>query len=772
MTVHRSDMSVAPRPVGLRFALLVVLAMGPGLAPAARADEELSIEEDQPAAAPAAAPAAGAAPAAAAAKPAARARPSGATITSVDYAPVGNRIEIRVTGKGALAAKVTKIGAENKYVLDFAGTKYQARSVILNAPGLGAIKNVYGAQNKANLARVVVVMNNFVTYTTTKAAGSFIISLNTRAEAGPEEATAAAAAPRPADGGTARPAAPASTAAATAAASSSPAAESAAPAGEPTGGRARVMHAMVDDLPDRSRLVVTADGVLRYRVASQDDGKELVLTLFDVDLAWAPARLAVKDGPIADVRAETVKAGGGEVRVNIKLRTARPYHVRRDQNQVVVEVEKVTEAEAVAESSHRGGDLTHKITLNVQNEDLASLVKALAFEAGFENVVLNKSVAGQVTITLREVPFAKGLNLILSPNGLVWKIDRGVLRVALPAEFDAELNTSALSGGGAASSAGSDDEPVSTRVFRLKYVPLAVTPGVPGGAAQIPSVMVQTLTSILVLTPPKGHIDIDQRTNSLIITDATTNFPKLQAIIRQLDVKIPQVMIRARLVEVNRNRAEKMGINWTAESAFPSNPAVTAGNVGADTTQYQLHTGWLGPGFNLDATLNLLETSGDAKLLLNPSIATLQDQAAHVETSDTASFGQITQTVGANGQVLNTQTFITETIPMTLDVVPHINPDGTVNLRVKITQTTAAIQVVGPPNLRTEMAVTSLVVRNGETGVIGGILRDEAQKSVTKVPILGDLPWFLGGAFFRTENITNVKFELVLFLTPAIAEEI
>jgi len=80
--------------------------------------------------------------------------------------------------------------------------------------------------------------------------------------------------------------------------------------------------------------------------------------------------------------------------------------------------------------------------------------------------------------------------------------------------------------------------------------------------------------------------------------------------------------------------------------------------------------------------------------------------------------------------------------------------------------------VVGPPNLRTEIANTSLVVRNNETGVIGGILRDEAQTTVNKVPILGDLPWFLGGAFFRTENTQTTKFELVLFLTPAIAEEI
>jgi len=573
MTVNRSGQSVAPRPEGLRFALLVVLAAVLGLAPAARAEEELTVEEDQPAAAAAPAPAAAAAPAPEAApKPAAKAKPSVATITSVEYVPVGNRIELRVTGKGALAAKVTKIAAENKYVLDFAGTKYQARSVILNAPGLGAIKNVYGAQNKANLARVVVVMNNFVTYTTSKSAGSFVISLNTRAEAGPEEAAAtastAAATASTAAATASTAAATASTAAATAstAAATASTAASAAPVAEPTGGRARVMHAMVDDLPDRSRLVVTADGVLRYRVASQEDGKELILTLFDVDLAWSPARLAVKDGPISDVHAETVKGGGGEVRVNIKLRTARPYHVRRDQNQVVVEVEKVTEAEAVAESSHRGGDLTHKVTLNVQNEDLASLVKALAFEAGFENVVLNFSVRGTVTITLREVPFAKAMNLILSPNNFVWKIDRGVLRVAAAAEFDQELATSALSGGGSAASAGGgDDEPVSTKVFRLKYVPLAVTPGIPGGASQIPSVIVQTLTSILVLAPPKGHIDIDQRTNSLIITDATTNFPKLQGIIRQLDVKIPQVMIRARLVEVNRTRAEKMGINWTAE---------------------------------------------------------------------------------------------------------------------------------------------------------------------------------------------------------------
>ncbi len=525
-------------------------------------------------------------------------------------------------------------------------------------------------------------------------------------------------------------------------------------------------------MADRARLVVTADGVLRYKLASQEDGKQLVLTLFDVDLAWAPPRLAVKTGPIEDVRAAAAKGADGQVRVDIRLRSARPYHVRRDQNQVVVEVEKVTEAEAVAEQAHRGGDLMHRITLNVQNEDLPSLVKALAFEAGFDNIVLNPSVQGKVTITLREVAFAKAMNLILSPVNLVWKIDRGVLRVANAGEFDTELTTSALSGGGAASAAGGgDEEPVSTRVFRLKYIPLALGQGIPGGSPQIPSIVVQSITGILLLPAPKGKVDIDQRTNSLVITDATTNFPKIQRLIRELDVKVPQVMIRARLIEVNRDRTDTMGIDWTIEQAGPTNPATSAVATGATPSPYQLHTGWLGPGFNLDATLHLLQIRGDAKLLLNPSIATLQDQPAHVETLEQTAFSQISQTI-VNGQVVNTQTFVQVPVPMTLDVVPHINPDGTVNLRVKITQTTATPQLVGPPNTRAETANTSLVVRNNETGVIGGILRDQAQSVVTKVPILGDLPWFLGGAFFRTEKTENVKFELVLFLTPSIAEEI
>jgi len=392
------------------------------------AEEEIAVEEEP------AVEAAGAAtaPAKPAVKKAVK-RAGVAAIKRVTVIPVGERIEIRVEGTGSLAAKIMKIDAENKLVLDFPGAIYSARGIVLGEPGLGDIRRVRGAQNQplpAPRARVVIELKKMVPYTESSGAGRYVLSLATRGEAGPDEEPSSAAPAAPAAGE-----APSSPQPAAAPVVEAAAAETSPPASggadEATAGRSSVLHAMITDLPDRVRLVVTADGMMKYKLSSQDGGKELQLRLFDMDLKWSPPRMVPKEGPIIEVRAEALRKPAAEVRIGIRLREPRPYHVRRDQNQVIVEIEKPAEAEQVGELSTKG-DLAHRVTLNVQNEDLSSLVKALAFEAGFDNVVLNSSIVKNsepVTISLKEVPFAKALNLILASKEFIWKVERGVLRV-------------------------------------------------------------------------------------------------------------------------------------------------------------------------------------------------------------------------------------------------------------------------------------------------------------------------------------------------------
>ncbi len=741
-----------------RVGLVTALILGGtvGRPAAVRAEEELAVEEDAPAPAADAAvtPAAPATKAAPAAKP----RAAGATIATVTVVPVDGQTEIRVAGKGKLVPHIWK--KESKIVLDFAGARYAAPIVPLGPPGLGDIHLVRGAQNKG-FARVVVELTTMVGYTVASKAGSFTLTLATQGVAGPDAADAMAA---PAPVATASPAGAA--AASAAAFPSNPGATEAMDGGT---GRARVLHAMVTDLPDRARLVVTADGMLRYKLASLADGRELQLSLFDVDLKWSPPHVVLKDGPITDVRADQVTNPAAQVRVTVKLRTARPYHVRRDQNQVILEVEKESEAEsAAADTGMHKGDLMHKVTLNVQNEDMPSLVKALAFEAGFENVILPVTpVSRLVTLSLREVTFAKALNLVLAPFELVWKVDAGVLRVDQQTVFEKEIETVALSGGGSGDSGKSSDAAggYETRVFHLRNASLAFFP------VGTPSVVVQAVQFALLVKNSRTGIQTDPRTNSLIVTDVASNMGKIASIIRQLDIKVPQVMIQARLVSLNRNSTNQFGINWNAERATPANPTVNAHSTGSGKGEYTLKTGFLGPGFNLEATLDMLQTKGDIETLLNPSIATLHDQTATVGSVRTLNYDQNIVIHTPTGDVPGTQQ-ASVTVPTTLTVRPHVNADGTISISVIIELTSVVDENAKPPSTDRQNASTALVVRNHETGVIGGILRDSKSKTIRKVPLLGDLPWFLGGALFRTTTDSVVKQELVLFLTPTIQDDI
>ena len=751
-------------PKRIRIGLAAALAVGLAVVPSGRAlfaaDEELSIEEE--AAPPAGSPAPAAAAATAAKTVAAKAPVrQGAVILRINVIPGSDKVEVRVEGRGKLVPVILKLADENKLVLDFKGASYKAPVIVLGEPGIGDVLKVRGGQYQAGVARVVIELKKMVTYTSSSKPGRFMLSLGTPGVVGPEEDAVSTASPAPVSSApvAASPKAPEP---------ANPPAQTAPASSAEAGAHSRLLHAMVSDLADRVRLVATSDGVVKYKIASQDGGKELVLTLYDMDLKWVPARIDLKDGPIASVRAEEVRKPVQHIRMDIKLRQALPYHVKRDQNQVVIEVERAGDAASGSSANPTKGDLMHRVTLNVQGEDLASLIKGLAFEAGFENVVVSqRSITGvaPVTISLRDVPLAKALNLILAPESLIWKVERNILKVAKQDVFDAEIETSAVSGGsGSETDTGDDEGGVVTRVFRLRYVNLL--------DKNSNAAIVESITSLLQ-SKTRGKVYVDGRVNALIVTDNGGNMKMLEKVIRQLDVSVAQVMIEARLISVDASKVSNLGIDWRAEGTQPANPTFDSRFPDTKRTNAILHTALLGQGFNLDATLSALITSGDGKVILNPRIATVDNRKAKITTESALTYLDRAIVSGSNGGVpyeVVTQRQIS--VPITLEVTPHVNPNKTVILDVSIEASTAGAAATGNiPPISKQTAVTQLIVRDGETAVIGGMLTDRINKSKSKIPLLGDLPWFLGGALFRTEDASTNKAELVLFLKPQIVPD-
>ena len=761
-------------PKRIYFGLAVTLAIGLAAFLPCRAvlaaDEELSIEEETaPPAAASPVPATAAVPAAKKAVTKAAPR-QGSVILRINVVPGADRVEVRVEGRGKLVPTILTLADENKLVLDFKGASYKAPAILLGAPGIGDVTKVRGGQFQAGVARVVIELKKMVKYTSASKAGVFTLSLGTQGVIGPEDEASAQV-----------PATPAATVPVTVPEVKTPAAGVAVQETAPSttvepGVRSRLLHAMVSDLDDRVRLVATSDGVVKYKIASQDGGKSLSLTLYDMDLKWTPARIDLKDGPILSVRAEEVLKPAQHVRLDIKLRQALPYHVKRDQNQVVIEVERAGDASSGSSTAPTKGDLMHRVTLNVQGEDLASLIKGLAFEAGFENVVVSqKSVTGvqPVTISLRDVPLAKALNLILSPEALIWKVERNVLKVAKTEVFDAELSAMAVSGGGGDSDAGDDEGGLATRVFRLRYINVMDLKGAtqPPFNAPVSGEIANIVTNLLV-DKKNGRVVIDTRSNCLVITDASSNMKKLEKVIRELDISVPQIMIEARLVSITAKKVNVLGVDWDAEAASPSNPSIDAHASRAEATNFNLHTGMLLPGFNLDATLRAMITNNDAKVMMNPRISTLQDRKAILTTKTTRPYPSTSWIPQANGTLLPQDVVSFQELPITLEVRPHVNPNKTVSMEISIVSTVQSGEAIGgvlPTSVQS--AVTQLVVRDGETAVIGGMMNDTTIKTENKVPLLGDLPWFLGGGLFRQERMTLDKQELVLFLKPQIVPE-
>ncbi|MCM8804801.1 MAG: hypothetical protein NC833_06070 [Candidatus Omnitrophica bacterium] len=297
-----------------------------------------------------------------------------------------------------------------------------------------------------------------------------------------------------------------------------------------------------------------------------------------------------------------------------------------------------------------------------------------------------------------------------------------------------------------------------------------------------------------VLSPllsKNGKIILDIRTNSLTIQDTEENLNDIKKIISLLDRSIPSIQIEAVLVELTEDGLKDLGIKWNVEGSFtgaakdvpypwekditreivnPRQTGTTGGGAGTVSAQPQFILGTL--SFQtLTANLKLLEVKGQANILANPRVTTLNDSPATIKiTKNMAIAEKVVYTYGAAGTITpTTKEPIFAEVGVTLIATPHVNEKGVIILEVEPVVSSAEqspffAQAVDT-NIRT--AKTKVMVKDGETIVIGGLLRTEKTKRSNKVPFLGDILPFL----FKNRAETSKKTDLVIFLTPKIISE-
>jgi len=401
------------------------------------------------------------------------------------------------------------------------------------------------------------------------------------------------------------------------------------------------------------------------------------------------------------------------------------------------------------------------LNLDLRNASLPDVIDALARLCGI-NIVTDSSIAGQVTIHLVGVTCQETLTFLLEANSL------GSRRIGdtLIVEPASKL---------APPPAG----PIVV-VYRLQYLQPPVSnveplvgsvgatsaggSGVSGGAGPVQK-NVQALVALFQGTG--AGIGYDDRTNSLIVTGTPDQQSAVQALLRQLDVPLSQVLVQTLVVDITSDSISDLGVEWSLVSGSVSTPfefsEVAAPPAGFLAIQPILRDA-------LFAKIHLFIQQGHAKVLSDPQIATFDGQEALIFAGDQI---PISNTTTAGNPPVTSETITFQPIGVTLKVVPKVNADRTISVSVHPVVTTATsftpptpTNPNGLPNISIREAVTQLTVADGDTIVIGGLMKYSDVKTMTKLPYFGDLPFI--GALFRLENTLHTETEVIIIMTPTI----
>ncbi len=316
-----------------------------------------------------------------------------------------------------------------------------------------------------------------------------------------------------------------------------------------------------------------------------------------------------------------------------------------------------------------------------------------------------------------------------------------------PIEQTTDLNTADANGAG--QSAVNPEETLVTEVFSLRTA----------SAAQLE----KTFSN---LVSANGKVGIDNRLNSLVITDTAANLNRIRQAVTKLDVKSRQVMVEALIVNVKLTDKLKMGVDWTklgsASTFFSQGLAATAStNPYGKITFSATHGDW-----NIQGLIDFIETNKDVRILANPKVLVLNNQTAIIKTVKEIPYQELSQTSG--GGNIGTTAF--KEAGVILEVTPQIAEDGYIIMTIKPEQSaqidTVTVQSNQIPVIETRKADTILRVKDGQTIIIGGLRERQPTIQESKVPLLGDVP--LVGALFRKVDNELIESELGIFITPHI----
>ena len=638
-----------------------------------------------------------------------------AVISSVAVMQGSQRASVRVEGEGRLDAHAVRLHNPDRLVLDFADTRMAVQKMII--PGVSApVRGVRLGQYRPGIARVVVDLTAAAPYQIGREGNTFVIYFDSPADA-------------PIDNTLSQ-----TTASAT---------------------EAKPVFRYADALPrgaEHRQASLVNVAAPRFALPSELTNRNATLAFFNGDNQ--PAR--PEESSVQQATQQAVQQASN---------AAATLTPSGQQN---------TEATAATPGKYTG----EPISVNLKDVDLRDFFRLIHEISGL-NVVLDPAIKGTLTIVLDEVPWDQALDIVLQNNGLDKQLHGNVLRIATRETMKKEADSvrDLLR-------AQNDATPAVTVTRVLSYAKATT--------------LVPTLKKFL---SAKGDILADDRSNQLIIRDIPITIPIVDNLIHQLDRKSQQVEIEARVVSANRSFAQDIGTELgfagtttsgrslfqgsplvggsgiTPGAGIPQNPVSfpTGGGTSGNgvTTGLPLQTNFSAgsptsgfgfshrsPNFAVDFFITAAEAKGVGKLLSKPRIVTQNNEKASVK----------------QGTKIPIQTTVNNTVSvqyidavLKLEVTPQITAEGTVFMDVLVENTNVdngIARIQGIPALDTQSAETKILVPDGGTVVIGGVIVTQQNVNITQVPLVGSLP--LIGNLFKRTNVTVSSQELLFFLTPRI----
>jgi type IV pilus assembly protein PilQ len=478
---------------------------------------------------------------------------------------------------------------------------------------------------------------------------------------------------------------------------------------------------------------------------------------------------------------------GNDARLVISARGDYDQLAYQTNDQYVVEIQPKAKVAAVEEEKRQYTG--EKMTMNFQDIDTRALLQLLADTSG-QNIVVSDSVRGSVTLRLQNVPWDQALDIVLRTKGLDKRQDGNVIIVA-PADEIAAREKAEL----AARKDLQELEPLRSEYLQVNYAK----------AADLAILIKSTGRSLL---SPRGNVSVDARTNTLLLQDTADRLADIRRLVTTLDIPVRQVRIESRLVIVNNDFQRELGavLGVTAVGKNGNNGLITTTGTSAgvdnivssaltnltgtgSTNPVALPTGTnaanrynvnlpvaspagsialgiLGSDYLLDLELSAAQTETRADVISSPSVITANQKQATILQGTEIPYQESASSGATSIQFKDAV--------LQLQVTPQITPDNRIILDLDVKKDTVGTVVVASggvnvPSIDTQEIITQVLVSDGQTLVLGGILTTNHTIEENKVPYLGDIP--ILGNLFKTSTKTNDKDELLIFVTPKILHE-